>query len=142
MAAPDPQTLSQIHMAAFSTLRGWSVDDIAGLLRAPHVFVTATPDGFAMGRVVVDEAELLTIAVLPKAQGRGAGAALLKEFHSMASQRGATRAFLEVATDNAPALALYHRFGWLIYGTRRAYYTRPDGTTCDAILMEKQLSLA
>ncbi|WP_283401507.1 GNAT family N-acetyltransferase [Aliiroseovarius halocynthiae] len=127
-------------MAAFSTARGWSAKEIAGLLTSPHVFTATIPDGFVMGRVIVDEAELLTIAVSPAAQGQGFGATLLADFERIAFQRGATRALLEVATDNFSALALYRRAGWIACGSRHAYYTRPDGTTCDAVLMERHLT--
>lgn len=132
--------LSAIHVAAFITSRGWSADEIAQLQTSPHVFTITQPNGFAMGRVVVDEAELLTVAVIPEAQGQGTGAKLLQGFERTAAQMGATRAFLEVAEDNAAARALYRNAGWLTYGQRPAYYTRPDGSTCDATLMEKHLT--
>lgn len=132
--------LSVIHVAAFVTSRGWSADEIAQLQASPHVFSVAHPNGFVMGRVVVDEAELLTIAVAPEAQGHGIGAKLLRDFEQSAANRGATRAFLEVAEDNTIARALYQKAGWTTCGQRPAYYTRPDGSTYDAILMEKHLT--
>ena len=49
---------------------------------------------------------------LPHAQGKGLGTSLVKAFVSLARQRGITRAFLQVEADNAPALALYRRFGF------------------------------
>jgi ribosomal protein S18 acetylase RimI-like enzyme len=49
---------------------------------------------------------------LPHAQGQGLGASLLAAFTDLARQRGITRAFLQVEADNAPALALYRRFGF------------------------------
>lgn len=49
---------------------------------------------------------------LPHAQGQGLGASLLAAFTDLASRRGITRAFLQVEADNAPALALYRRFGF------------------------------
>jgi [ribosomal protein S18]-alanine N-acetyltransferase len=132
--------LSAIHVAAFEISRGWSADEIAQLQASPHVFTVARPNGFVMGRVVVDEAELLTVAVVPAARGHGIGANLLKEFERTAADRGATRAFLEVADDNNAARALYQKSGWSICGQRPAYYTRSDGLTCDALLMDKHLT--
>ncbi|MCK0143080.1 ribosomal protein S18-alanine N-acetyltransferase [Aliiroseovarius sp. F20344] len=140
MSNTSAQKLSAIHNAAFETSRGWNAEEIAQLLDSPHVYVTVRPDGFAMGRVVVDEAELLTIAVLPSAQGHGQGTALLLEFERTAAERGATRAFLEVATDNHAAIALYKNSGWAICGKRPNYYARDDGSSCDAILMEKHIT--
>ena len=140
MSDATADALSAIHVAAFITTRGWSADEIVQLQSSPHVFTVECPNGFAMGRVVVDEAELLTVAVTPAAQGQGIGAKLLQDFEHRATQRGATRAFLEVAKDNSAALALYQRAGWSTCGQRPAYYTRSDGSTCDATLMEKHLT--
>ncbi|WP_424940539.1 GNAT family N-acetyltransferase [Aliiroseovarius sp. S253] len=140
MSDATSSSLSAIHVAAFKTSRGWSTDEIAQLQASPHVFTVSCPDGFVMGRVVVDEAELLTIAVAPMAQGRGIGVKLLQDFERTAAERGAARAFLEVAKDNTAALVLYRRADWSICGQRPAYYTRSDGSTCDAILMEKHLT--
>lgn len=140
MSDASADILSAIHVAAFVATRGWSADEIAQLQTSPLVFTVAQPSGFAMGRVVVDEAELLTVAVIPAAQGHGIGAKLLQDFECTAADRGATRAFLEVADDNAAARALYRKAGWSTCGQRPAYYTRSDGTTCDAILMEKHLT--
>jgi len=49
---------------------------------------------------------------LPHAQGQGLGASLLAAFTALALQRGIGRSFLQVEADNAPALALYRRFGF------------------------------
>lgn len=136
----DTETLSAIHMAAFKTSRGWRADEIQALLSSPHVFAATRPRGFALGRVIVDEAELLTIAVDPSVQGCGVGAKLLQDFEQTATAQGASRAFLEVAKDNLAAVTLYTRAGWTACGTRVDYYSRPDGTTCDAILMEKRMT--
>ncbi|NDW53544.1 N-acetyltransferase [Aliiroseovarius sp. PrR006] len=140
MSDTSANTLSAIHVAAFLAARGWSADEIAQLQTSPHVFTVSCPEGFTMGRVVVDEAELLTVAVTPAAQGQGIGAKLLQDFEHTAAKRGATRAFLEVATDNTAALSLYQAAGWSTCGQRPAYYTKSDGSTCDAILMEKHLT--
>ena len=47
--------------------------------------------------------------------------------------------FLEVAKDNAPALALYERFGFVQVGERAGYYRRADGSRATAIVMRKSL---
>jgi ribosomal-protein-alanine N-acetyltransferase len=55
----------------------------------------------------------------------------MDDFAATSRDRGATRAFLEVAADNAPAQALYHGTGWRESGRRRRYY----GPDLDAIVM-------
>jgi ribosomal-protein-alanine N-acetyltransferase len=98
--------------------------------------------GFLLGRVVLDEAELLTVAVHPAAQGRGIGGALVAAFLAQASSRGARRAFLEVAEDNASARAVYTRAGFAPVGRRKGYFHAPDGRRIDAIVMARDLPVS
>lgn len=87
--------------------------------------------GFALARQVVDEAELLLIAVTPAARGQGLGAALLETVTRDARRRGADRLFLEVRADN-PAIALYRGAGFDKVGERRGYYRGVGGKSFDA----------
>ncbi|MHA6266923.1 GNAT family N-acetyltransferase [Aliiroseovarius sp. CAU 1755] len=138
MRGATPDTLADIHATSFHPARGWTTSEIAGLLASPHVFVVTDRAGFVMGRVVADEAELLTIAVLPATRGTGMGARLLRGFEANATERGAKRAFLEVAQDNTKARALYSGAGWHESGRRKGYYARSGKENVDAILMEKR----
>lgn len=138
---PDFAALAAIHAAAFpSHPRAWSAGEIESLATAPGGFVIAEPRGFVLGRVVLDEAELLTIAVAPEARRQGLGAMLLAAFHQAAEARGAQSAFLEVAADNPAAIALYQGAGWQAGGRRRGYYHPPTGPAVDALVMLRALS--
>lgn len=141
MGAPTDRAavLARRHAAAFARDAPWSETAFAGLLGLPGVFLCDTPEGFALGRVVLDEAELLTLAVAPEHRRAGAGRALLAAFEAAAAARGATTAFLEVAADNAPALALYVGAGWRQGGRRQGYYRRADGRAADALLLSRAL---
>ncbi|AOS65743.1 ribosomal protein S18-alanine N-acetyltransferase [Actinoalloteichus hymeniacidonis] len=78
-----------------------------------------------VGRAPDFEAEVHTIAVDPEYQGRGVGTALLGALLDRADQvRAAT--FLEVRTDNRPAIAMYERNGFEVVGLRKRYY-QPSG---------------
>lgn len=134
---PDPLRLAAIHSAAFTHPRPWSAAEIAGLIAGPGGFVIERPAGFVLGRVILDEAELLTIAVEPMARRQGIGADLLAGFEATAQARGASRALLEVAADNPAAQTLYAGAGWRIAGRRRGYYRDPSGQPVDAVLMER-----
>ncbi len=141
MTDPRPTRFAELHAAAFTESRPWGVGELQSLLASPHVFAPFTEHGFAIGRAILDEAELLTIAVHPDQQGKGVGRQLLAMFEAEALSRGATHAFLEVAQDNETALALYLSDGWAESGRRAGYYARQKGDAVDAILLRKQLTL-
>ena len=144
--------LAAIHAVAFADLgRPWSAAEILALLAETGVAVHVahrerqTPGtgcgdvGFAFCRAVADEAELLTLAVIPGARREGHGAGLLAACEEAARVSGATRMFLEVAASNAAAGTLYDHAGYRECGRRRGYYLRSDGSRDDAVVMAKPL---
>lgn len=88
--------------------------------------------GFFLSRYGVEEEELLLLGVVPQAQSRGLGAALLKRYAAAAQARGARRLLLEMRRGN-PAEALYLNFGFVAVGERRMYYRAPNGQRFDAV---------
>lgn len=130
-----PASMAALHSACFTTPRPWTGDEIASLLASPHVFALFAPSGFLMGRAVAGEAELLTLAIDPAARRQGQARDLVTRFLDVARARAAEIAFLEVAADNAGALALYHACGFGTSGLRRAYYHQPCGAALDAVVM-------
>ena len=136
-----PETLAAIHARAFAGQgRGWSAQEFAALLDSPYVFVCHKENAFALGRVIADEAELLTLATDPATRRRGRARAALAGFEAEAQARGATRGFLEVAEDNAPARALYAASKWQEMARRAGYYPRAGGQAVDALILEKSLA--
>lgn len=136
-----PEDLAALHGRAFSRQRPWNAPEFASLLDAPSVFLVHDDHAFALGRVIVDEAELLTLATDPNHQRQGLGRKLLTAFHHCAQTRGARRAFLEVAADNAPAIALYQGAGYAQDGRRPGYYHMTHGAHVDALIMSRALPL-
>ena len=92
-------------------------------------------DGMLLARLAADEAEVLTVAVVPERRQQGLGAALLTRAAEEARLRGAVRMFLEVSTRNPAARGLYQRMGYQQVGRRAGYYA--DGS--DALVMSKLL---
>ncbi len=126
--------LAAVHGAAFPPAERWDAGAIAALLATPGCFaVLSEAGGMAMLRVAGDEAEVLALAVLPSAQARGVGGALLAAGLAEAARRGAASVLLEVAPGNAAARALYGRAGFREVGVRRGYY--PGGG--DALVMRR-----
>ncbi|MEM8802204.1 MAG: GNAT family N-acetyltransferase [Pseudomonadota bacterium] len=138
-----PDQLAAIHAQAMDVPAPWSAANFAKLIDTNGVFIVlGHPNaGFALGRVIADEAELLTLAVVPSRQRKGIGAACLAAFESTACELGAAIAHLEVAKSNLGARSLYEQQGWTETGRRPRYFRGPDGRI-DAILMQKRLSPA
>ena len=90
--------------------------------------------GYALGRVVADEAELTKIATLSEFRRRGIAEKLLSELLCEMREKGAAACYLEVRSRNLPAISLYKRLGFAEIGLRRNYYSDDD-----AVLMRKDL---
>jgi ribosomal-protein-alanine acetyltransferase len=86
---------------------------------------------------VADEAQILTIGVIPSARRRGVGQAMLDELLAEAARRGAVAVFLEVRVDNDAAQQLYRRNGFTDLRIRRGYY---DNGRADALEMRRDAS--
>lgn len=129
----------RVMKAAFGTRYGeaWTRSQCAGILPMDGVKLVVAdgggePLGFALYRSVVDDAELLLLAVSPGAQRRGIGRRLLHQFIDDAKKRGAKRIHLEVRDGN-PAVRIYEAAGFELAGRRRSYYSGADGKKHDAL---------
>jgi len=140
--AMTPDAMASLHAACFSTPRPWSATEITSLLASPLCFQLTEPYGFLIGRVAAGEAELLTLAVDPKARQRGTGGRLVDAFLAAVQARGAESAFLEVSAANLPAQSLYARKGFIQKGRRAGYYHTPDGKRLDALLLVRAIAPA
>lgn len=135
-----PEAMAALHVRCFDVApRPWSQAEFATLLADPTTISVSEAQGFALGRYSADEAEFLTIAVAPEARRRGIAARLETAFAEEAAWRGAKTLFLEVAADNAAALALYRRAGYRQVGIRRKYYNQGTGSTVDALVLSRLL---
>ncbi len=94
--------------------------------------------GYVIFLPVLDEVELLNIAVAPDFQGAGLGRALL-QFLIDEVKTFAVKIFLEVRASNIPAISLYRENGFEQTGVRRAYYHGAQGRE-DALLMCRNLA--
>jgi ribosomal-protein-alanine N-acetyltransferase len=134
-----PDALAALHAKCFTMPRPWSAAEFAALLTSKGVFLQSTAAGFALGREITGESELLTLAVDPALQHQGHGRRLLTAFEAESRKRGATETLLEVAATNTNARALYKTAGYTESGRRPRYYSPPQGKKTDAILMRKSL---
>jgi [ribosomal protein S18]-alanine N-acetyltransferase len=137
-AAADAEAIDRVMGAAFDPRYGeaWTRSQCVGILAMPGVWLTlarveGAVVGFALSRAIMDEAELLLIAVDPAHARTGIGATLLRGTIAECRSRGVKRLHLEVRANNS-AVALYAAHGFRRAGVRRNYYRNRDGETFDA----------
>jgi [ribosomal protein S18]-alanine N-acetyltransferase len=139
----DPVTLAHIEILSVLHGRcfeeGWSPDSMASLLSTPGTLgviavneKTDQPVGFILMRIVAGEGEILTVGVVPEAQAQGIGTFLL----GIMLQEAVEAIFLDVASDNDPAMKLYQRAGFEVVGRRPGYYKRAGGGPIDSLTMK------
>lgn len=123
---------------------GWEARAVATLVRESTSICRVARSGpsiagFVLCRLVADECEVLSCAVDVGFRRRGIARLLLQAAFDDARRRGAKQVFLEVATDNNPARALYLDLGFQIVGRRRHYYRRSCGEAVDALIVRRAL---
>ena len=141
----DLPDVDRIMREAFDPRFGeaWSPGQCAGVMALPGVRLTIAsmdgrPAGFTMVRTILDEAELLLLAVRPSARRRGAGCALLRAAIAECAAHDVAKIHLEVRAGNE-ATMLYSAEGFTKIGERRGYYRGKAGKMFDAMTYEKSL---
>lgn len=97
------------------------------------------PVGYILFRQFLDEAELLSIAVLPDKRRKGTGTALMAELEAAVRTSNCKIIYLEVNEANNAAIEIYRAMGFENIGARKAYYRGKNGKLQNAILMKKRL---
>lgn len=93
--------------------------------------VDGTAAGYANIYTVLDEMDIVRVAVLPEYRRQGIAAEMLKTV--LAEKQGTV--YLDVRESNHPAISLYKSLGFVDTGVRKNYYTNP---TENAILMMRE----
>ena len=114
----------------------WTLSQLAGVLAMPGARLTVARRrdrllGFALVRTVLDESELMLIAVEPTARRVGIAAALMADMAATAAAGSVRKLHLEVRSGNE-ATQLYRAHGFVKVGERLNYYRGPAGEVFDA----------
>lgn len=136
--------LAEIHAALFKP--AWTESSLVEMLSHPGAtaFLARVrdgadalpePAGFVFGQIAADEAEVLSIGVLPRWQRRGIGSLLIEGLGRAVKRAEAKRLFLEVAADNQAAFELYRGLGFTAVGMRKGYYEQPGAAPKDALVL-------
>jgi [ribosomal protein S18]-alanine N-acetyltransferase len=120
----DNKVMAAIHAAAFAPADAWSAEVFDLQLAMPNIFgLLHQKGGMILAQVVADEAEILTLAVVPTVRRTGLGFGLLAAAIDLATSLSARAIFLEVSITNIAARALYTKAGFIQAGQRRRYYS-------------------
>lgn len=135
MTAADLDAVAAVEKASFAV--PWSRAALEIELGNPHAFYVVAEDdtgviGHAGEWIIMDEAHITNIAVLPDKRGMRFGERLLVALLQEARYRGARRATLEVRIGNEAAIALYRKYQFDAVAIRRRYYSDNDE---DALVM-------
>lgn len=124
----------------------WNAGQCLSMMSLPGTFLLIArnggkPVGFALNRQIVDEVELLLLAVATADRRQGTARRLIDAVRQFALERGASRVHLEVR-DNNPAYFLYVNAGFSLVGRRVGYYRGADGEAFDALTLSCSLDSA
>ena len=123
----DAVLAAERSIYAFPWTRGNFDDSLASGYSAWLMHDGASMLGYAVMMLVVDEAHLLNISIVPEQQRNGMGGMLLEHLHAVAVGRGALKMLLEVRPSNVAGRAFYDRHGFVRIGERPDYYPAHQG---------------
>ena len=92
--------------------------------------------GYVGSQTVIDESDMMNIAVHPDHRRRGVAEALVERLSDALRLRGSKALTLEVRVSNEPAIRLYEKLGLSQVGRRPNYYRNPKE---DALILRKAL---
>lgn len=102
--------------------------------------LVATQNGIPIGHisytVILDECQIINVAVSHNMRGQGIGSLIMEHFIMKMRQNGISKVFLEVRASNTVAMGLYEKLGFFSVGVSKNHFSLP---TEDAILMNLEL---
>ena len=138
MNADHLEELERLERICFS--RPWSKRMLAEELEnACAAFLVAEDEtgavlGYAGLLVMMDEGYITNVAVFPEYRRLGVAAKIIDVYMNFAKANDLAFLTLEVRPSNAPAIALYQRFGFEEVGRRKNYYDLPKE---DALILTR-----
>ena len=91
--------------------------------------------GYVGSQTVIDESDMMNIAVHPDFRRKGIAEALIATLEEALREKGSLALTLEVRASNVPAISLYEKLGFLQAGIRKNYYRNPKE---DARILRKE----
>ena len=140
-AVANIETLVQPHDA-------WTEQTLAEMLAqdSTHIMIVYKPEGkadnnnvigYCLYQIIFEQAEILRIGTHPDYQRQGIASQLFATLNNELINNKVESLLLEVRADNAPALALYERQGFVVIHKRKSYYQLPHRPAIDALIMQR-----
>lgn len=129
MVSEDIEQVSAIETTVFSD--AWSMEGFYDSLKNENSILLSAVDeqerivGYCCLYGVLDEGEIVNVAVHPKFRQQGIGEMLMKALIKAARSRGMNQFYLEVREGNHAAQQLYKKMGFAIVGVRKNFYEKP-----------------
>ena len=138
MTASDVALVAALEKCCFSD--PWSEKSVASELENQlALWLVAvegeTVVGYVGSQTVMDETDMMNVAVHPDSRRRGIAEMLVTALVEALKQLGSRCLTLEVRASNAPAIALYEKLGFTEIGRRKNYYRNPRE---DALILRKE----
>ena len=138
--------MNESHVAQVAALEKvcfsmpWSENSIRSELTNPlSLWFVAEENGTLLGYIgspaVMDEADVMNVAVVPDRRREGIALKLVEALVAALNEKGVHALLLEVRASNEPAKALYERQGFIQVGRRPNYYRNPKE---DALILKKE----
>ena len=137
MQAADVEVVAKIEKSVQS--HPWTLkqfEDAVTAYQSTVIEVQGQVAGFCILQPVLDEANLLLMAIDPAQQGKGLGYQLLETSVAML-KNNPVQIFLEVRESNLAAIKLYEKSGFHQIDLRKNYYPNSNGSREHAIIMVK-----
>ena len=125
----------------------WTYQTLISLLKQDSVKMLVAYDkqqeidpkviGYCLYQVVFEQAEILRIGTHPDYQRQGIASQLFATLNNELINNKVESLLLEVRADNAPALALYERQGFVVIHKRKSYYQLPHRPAIDALILQR-----
>ena len=139
--------MNESHVAAVAELEeicfgsaAWSERSVASeMTNELSLWLVAVEDGRLAGYVgsqtVIDETDMMNVAVHPDFRRRGIGEKLILDLVEALKEKGSRSLTLEVRASNEAAIGLYEKLGFRQAGRRKNYYRNPRE---DALILRKE----
>lgn len=119
------EQVSHLEMIAQVVGLSWRSDQFLEDIKQVHTYYGVCDVGFIALSVVLDEAELVNIAVLPDFQGKGVAKELWQYALTVFADKQIQTCYLEVRESNVRAQKFYEKQGFKRVGARKNYYRDP-----------------